>query len=100
MSLHKVTSSFFSFQDPEKGFVVKAGTLGFSVTVYTIFAILGLGLLLARRFLGIFGNAELGGNNGRQFKLQTCRKFGQIALAVAKFNTWLFAPPTLVPWYI
>jgi hypothetical protein len=52
-------------QDPEKGFVVKAGTLGFSVTVYTLFAILGLALLLARRFLGIFGSAELGGNNGR-----------------------------------
>ncbi len=51
-------------QDPEKGFVVKAGTLGFSVTVYTLFAILGLALLLARRFLGIFGSAELGGNNG------------------------------------
>jgi hypothetical protein len=52
-------------QDPEKGFVVKAGTLGFSVTIYTIFAILGILLILARRFLGIFGNAELGGNNGK-----------------------------------
>ena len=43
---------------------MKAGTLGFSVTVYTLFAIVALALLLARRFLGIFGNAELGGNDG------------------------------------
>ena len=44
---------------------MKAGTLGFSVTIYTIFAILAIGLILARRFLGIFGKAELGGNNGK-----------------------------------
>ena len=55
-------------QDPEKGFVVKAGSLGFSVIIYTIFAIVALCLIIARRYLSIFGKGELGGNNGKGVK--------------------------------
>lgn len=62
-----IATIYWAIVDPEKGFVVKAGTLGFSVTIYTIFAILGLALILARRFLGIFGKAELGGNDALKY---------------------------------
>ena len=34
----------------------------FSVIVYTVCAILALGLIIARRFLPVFGSAELGGS--------------------------------------
>ena len=44
---------------------MEAGTLSFSVMVYTVCALLGLALLMARRFLPVFGNAELGGPTGR-----------------------------------
>ncbi|XP_040572646.1 sodium/calcium exchanger 2 isoform X3 [Lepeophtheirus salmonis] len=44
-------------------FNVPAGDLSVSVTLYTICAVLAVLLLLVRRFLGIFGNAELGGPN-------------------------------------
>ena len=50
-----------SLQNPERGFVVNAGTLSFSVVVYTLCAITAIALLMTRRFLPIFGNAELGG---------------------------------------
>merc|ERR1711963_975824 len=43
-------------------FEVKGGSLGFSVMLYTITAIICVGLLMLRRSFAIFGNAELGGN--------------------------------------
>jgi len=43
-------------------FVVEAGALTFSVTIYVLCAIPAICLILARRFLPMFGNAELGGN--------------------------------------
>jgi solute carrier family 8 (sodium/calcium exchanger) len=57
-----IASIYWSFKDPEKGFVVEAGSLGFSVTLYTICALIAIMFLMARRFIGAFGNAELGGN--------------------------------------
>lgn len=42
-------------------FVVNAGSLGFSVVIYTTFAVLAIGMLFLRRNLRIFGKAELGG---------------------------------------
>lgn len=42
-------------------FEVKKGNLGFSVGLFTGLSILCIGILLARRFMGIFGKAELGG---------------------------------------
>lgn len=42
-------------------FVVKTGTLGFSITIFTITAVLAILLLLARRSLSVFGKGELGG---------------------------------------
>lgn len=42
-------------------FVVVSGSLGFSVLLYTVFAITGIALLMLRRSLGVFGKAELGG---------------------------------------
>lgn len=42
-------------------FVVPAGDLGFSVAVYTAVAFAAIALILLRRFLALFGNAELGG---------------------------------------
>lgn len=42
-------------------FEVPAGSLGFSVVVFTICAIVTLILIVIRRFVGVFGNAELGG---------------------------------------
>ena len=45
---------------------MKAGALTFSVMIYVICALLGIGIVLIRRFLPIFGDgiqgAELGGN--------------------------------------
>jgi len=57
-----VASIYWAIQDPEKGFRVEAGSLGFSVTLYTICAIAAVCLILARRILPLFGQAELGGN--------------------------------------
>lgn len=45
----------------EEDFEVKKGNLGFSVGLFTGLSILCIGIILARRFLGIFGKAELGG---------------------------------------
>ena len=44
-----------------------AGTLGFSVSLYAITAIICVGLLMLRRSLSVFGNAELGGPNGPKY---------------------------------
>ena len=38
-----------------------AGSLGFSVIVYAVCAMIAIGLLLARHYLPVFGKAELGG---------------------------------------
>ena len=62
--LTPIHTCFLSFQNPEKGFQVKAGALSFSVVLYTICAILGIGLIMLRRFLPCFGQAELGGPKG------------------------------------
>merc|ERR1712141_648678 len=45
-------------------FVVKDAALGFSVTLYSITAILAIALLMLRRTMKLFGNAELGGAVG------------------------------------
>ena len=42
-------------------FVVSGGSLGFSVTIYSIVSILGMALLLFRRQSASCGYAELGG---------------------------------------
>ena len=57
----KIVINDISFQNPERGFVVNAGTLSFSVIVYTGCAIAAVALLMLRRFLPLFGQAELGG---------------------------------------
>lgn len=49
---------------PDKQFHVPAGTLSFSVIVYSICAIAALSLLVIRRYLPVFGRAELGGPTG------------------------------------
>ena len=48
-----------SQQDDE--FIVPAGALAFSVSVYTICALTCIALFLLRRYLSIFGKGELGG---------------------------------------
>lgn len=45
-------------------FVVPAGSLGFSVLVFTVAAVVAVGLLQARRRFEFFGRAELGGPSG------------------------------------
>jgi len=57
-----IASIYWAVVNPDKGFVVEAGSLGFSVTLYTICAILAVVLIFTRRFVPLFGNAELGGN--------------------------------------
>ena len=57
--------SFFYFQGST--FEVKGGSLGFSVMLYTITAIICVGLLMLRRSLALFGNAELGGPAGPKY---------------------------------
>ncbi|CAF0956523.1 unnamed protein product [Adineta ricciae] len=42
-------------------FTVKAGDLSFSVLVFSICCVLGMTVLILRRYLGFFGKAELGG---------------------------------------
>lgn len=42
-------------------FEVPAGSLGFSVAIFTVCAIVTLILIVVRRVVGVFGNAELGG---------------------------------------
>ncbi|XP_067672950.1 sodium/calcium exchanger Calx-like isoform X3 [Haliotis asinina] len=44
-------------------FKVEAGSLGFSVVLYTVAAIIAISLFITRRFLGAFGKGELGGPN-------------------------------------
>ncbi|CAF1628702.1 unnamed protein product, partial [Adineta ricciae] len=42
-------------------FTVKAGDLSFSVLVFSICCVLGMLVLILRRYLSVFGKAELGG---------------------------------------
>ncbi|CAG5113164.1 Oidioi.mRNA.OKI2018_I69.chr2.g7297.t1.cds [Oikopleura dioica] len=48
-------------------FQVPAGSLAFSVTVFSICAVTTIGFLFARRTLSYFGNAELGGPNKQKW---------------------------------
>ncbi|CAG7732673.1 unnamed protein product [Allacma fusca] len=48
-------------------FAVDPGSLGFSVLIYSIVAFITLGLILARRFLTVFGKSELGGPTGSKW---------------------------------
>jgi len=48
-------------------FKVEAGSLGFSVTVYTCCAILTIGVLMLRRYVGAFGKSELGGPTATKY---------------------------------
>lgn len=57
-----IASIYWAIKEPETGFVVEAGALGFSVTLYTICALIAIIFLIARRYLSLFGKAELGGN--------------------------------------
>lgn len=56
-----IASVYHQINNPEIGFVVDSGTLVFSVIVYTCCAIIAVAFFMVRRFLPIFGNAELGG---------------------------------------
>ena len=56
-----VASIYHEVKGTEGGFAVPPGTLTFSVMIYSICAILAVATILARRFLPLFGNAELGG---------------------------------------
>ncbi|XP_046365062.2 sodium/calcium exchanger 2-like isoform X2 [Haliotis rufescens] len=62
-----------------KTFEVPAGSLSFSVTLYTVCAVLALGLLVLRRVVGKFGKAELGGS-----------KIPKILCAVFLVFLWVF----------
>ena len=46
---------------PDGSFVVMAGDVAFSVAIYTITAITAIIILVIRRYVAFFGNAELGG---------------------------------------
>jgi len=58
-----IATIYHAIQGTKGGFVVDAESLPFSVILYTICAILGLGLILLRRFVPFFGKSELGGPN-------------------------------------
>ncbi|XP_068208798.1 sodium/calcium exchanger Calx-like isoform X3 [Palaemon carinicauda] len=45
-------------------FIVQAGSLGFSVGLFSGLSIVTIALLMARRIFGVFGKAELGGPTG------------------------------------
>jgi len=60
MGLPWMLASIYWASKGEK-FIVKAGTLGFSVTVYLIVAVVCLGVLMMKRSIPKFGLGELGG---------------------------------------
>lgn len=62
-----IAAIYHAVKGTKNGFEVDAETLPFSVTLYTICAILGLGLILLRRFVPVFGKSELGGPNGGKY---------------------------------
>ena len=53
--------------NPDGGFVVVAGALGYSVTIFCIVALICLGGLMLRRRLVSCGNAELGGDRRMKY---------------------------------
>jgi len=61
---------------------VKAGALSFSVVLYTICAIMAITLILARRFLPVFGSAELGGTKWGKYASSAFLVFLWIAYVV------------------
>ena len=46
---------------------MSAGSLGFSVTLYSICAVMAIALITIRRFTPFFGQAELGGPTGPKY---------------------------------
>merc|ERR1719510_1684362 len=56
-----IASIYHAAKGTKGGFRVDSGALGFSVTLYTVTAILAIMLLMLRRSVSLFGNAELGG---------------------------------------
>jgi solute carrier family 8 (sodium/calcium exchanger) len=57
---------------------VKTGSLGFSVTLFTVLAIVTIVVLMLRRSLAVFGKAELGGT-----------KVPKVVSAVVVFSFWI-----------
>ena len=57
-----VASCYWQYVDPRVGFQVPASDLSFLVLAYTGCAVPALGLIVIRRKLSCFGNAELGGD--------------------------------------
>ena len=57
---------FFLFVSVAQGtiFKVPSGSLGFGVTVFTVCAVITIAIIYARRYLKVFGKAELGGPTG------------------------------------
>ena len=76
-SCYKPNVLFFFSQGTE--FKVPPGSLGFSVILYTACAVIAILLLIARRFLKPFGQAELGGP-----------KWPKILSAVIMVSLWVF----------
>jgi len=62
-----IAAIYHAIYNPEVGFEVKAGALSFSVVLYTICAILAISLIMARRFIPLFGSAELGGTKWAKY---------------------------------
>ncbi|KAF8770674.1 Sodium/calcium exchanger 3 like protein [Argiope bruennichi] len=54
-----IASIFWASKD--QAFRVEAGTLGFSVAIYSALAIACISLIVARRYMAVLGRAELGG---------------------------------------
>jgi len=77
-----IAAIYHAINNPEKGFVVEAGALSFSVVLYTICAILAIALILARRFIPVFGSAELGGTKWAKYASSAFLVFLWIAYVV------------------
>ncbi|KAL8609363.1 hypothetical protein ACOMHN_008157 [Nucella lapillus] len=60
-----IASIYWSAQD--KTFEVPAGSLSFSVVLYSVCATVAIALLICRRYLGICGKAELGGSSSWKY---------------------------------
>ena len=57
--LSKLNISQFPVKDST--FRVESGSLGFTVSLYSLVSILGVGILMSRRMVSSWGGAELGG---------------------------------------
>eukprot|EP00090_Calanus_glacialis_P017020 TRINITY_DN265_c0_g1_i1.p1 TRINITY_DN265_c0_g1~~TRINITY_DN265_c0_g1_i1.p1 ORF type:complete len:852 (+),score=219.25 TRINITY_DN265_c0_g1_i1:267-2822(+) len=77
-----IASIYHAIYNPDTGFVVKAGALSFSVILYTICAIMAITLIMARRFLPVFGSAELGGTKWAKYASSAFLVFLWIAYVV------------------